>query len=207
MRHTLKFFVFSFILLFQISCEESKTTSEELSDILAEKTKLLTEDSYLDDRLLHEDIHTSGILEDPNNYSIGEIHDNYVAVTQKNQNNVGLENYKRFYLSALMDRYNLEQHKNIELLEFYLNEHYTLVNFKNPLAEYKLLKSLQGKINENAFSQYIIKTRARSEDALDSFYALLKDESIINTKEKRSKLNSAIKKYEDLLIKIDNMNV
>ncbi len=188
-----------------MSCSDNKTITQELSDDLAIRTQIATQGNHSDRSLLRSDSYTSGILENHNNYTIDEIHNNYVTVTENNQNHVGLENYKRFFLNNLMSQYKLEQYDNVDMLDFFLNEYYTLVHFKNPVGEYKLIKSLQGKISEDTFTKYVIKTRTRSEEAIATFRELFKDE-IVDSEEMIGKLNASIKLYEDLLIKIDNLN-
>lgn len=197
--------ILSFIfLIFLLSCEKSKTNSEVLSNEMAERTKILTEGSYLDDNLLRGDGYTSGILENPENFTIEDIYNNYQKVIQVNKGNIGLENYKRFYLNSLMDIYELDKYEDNIVRKYFLDEHYTLENFKNPFAEFALLESLRRDLPNNSYLNYLNKTKLRCKTGLDSFKQLLEDEEFANNENKAQKVKDAIKMYEELLLKIEN---
>lgn len=205
MKKILNLTISSLFLFSLISCNESKTVSQELSNELTERNQILNES--LDYSLINNDVFASELYRNPSLISFEEIHQNYISVIDGNANHEGLENYKRFYLNAIMRNYNLENHENPEIIEFYLNEHYTLINFKDPLSEFKLIKSLKGKIVLSNFTQYLSQTSQRIMSSLDDFYNLKQNASIKKSEEEIQKINVAIDEFNNLLLNLNRMKI
>lgn len=206
MKNSISYLLFSLLLMLVYSCESKKTNSILASEELNLRMDMLSKGSHFDETLLNDDVLTSEILRDPSSLTFEEVNSNYILKVNQNVGHIGLENYKRFFLRALIDHYDLELIDDVELKEFYLKEHFTLINFKSPQSEIKLLKSIKGEVDASTFESYSNTIRSRILDSIEMFNHLLRKEEISNSKEKSDKINLGIIIYNDLLKKLDSLS-